>query len=118
LTYGNFCVIVRCGIKNHRLFDNVNKEKKMLLRKIVTDAFKCDQLVYQFTRVDVEDSFLKHGTEEEVNEKYTDSYIIKEAEHHLYMSKEWLEDDLEGEDLKMHTREYNQLKRFLAKHKK
>ena len=89
------------------------------IRQIVKDAFKCDQLVYQFTRIDVEDGELKEGTIEEVNEKFTDAYIIKEAEHHQYLSREWLDDTCIGEeDYKMHKREYNQLTRFLNKHKR
>ena len=86
------------------------------IRKIVKDAFKCDQLVYQFTRIDVEDGHLSEGTMEEVNEKFTDAYIVKEAEHHQYISQEWL-DDSEGEELKMHQREYNQLTQFINKYK-
>jgi hypothetical protein len=86
------------------------------IRQIVKDAFKCDQLVYQFSRIDVEDGHLSSGTMEEVNEKFTDAYIVKEAEHHQYISQEWL-DDSEGEELKMHQREYNQLTRFINKHR-
>ncbi|MGB2360220.1 MAG: hypothetical protein ACPH64_08265 [Porticoccaceae bacterium] len=86
------------------------------IRQIVKDAFKCDQLVYQFSRIDVEDGHLSSGTMEEVNEKFTDAYIVKEAEHHQSISREWLDDDLEGEDLKIHTREYNQLTRFINKY--
>ena len=32
------------------------------IRKIVKDAFKCNELVYQFTRIDVEDGLLIDGT--------------------------------------------------------
>jgi len=91
----------------------------MTIRQIVKDAFKVDQLVYQFTRIDCEDGLLTEGTMAEVNEKYTDAYIIKEAEHHQYMSNLNVTDGgCYGEDLKLHKREYAQATRFLAKHKK
>lgn len=54
-----------------------------MVRKIVKDAFKCNELVYQFTVLDVEDGQLIHGTAEEVNEKYSDAYIIGEAANRL-----------------------------------
>ena len=91
----------------------------MTIRQIVKDAFKVDQLVYQFTRLDCEDGLLLEGTMAEVNEKYTDAYIIKEAEHHQYMSHlNVTEGGCYGEDLKLHKREYAQATRLLAKHKK
>jgi hypothetical protein len=91
----------------------------MTIRQIVKDAFKVDQLVYQFTRIDCEDGLLIEGTMAEVNEKYTDAHIIKEAEHHQDMSRENVEDCYcNEEDLKIHKREYAQATRFLAKHKK
>ena len=90
----------------------------MTMRQIVKDAFKVDQLVYQFTRIDCEDGLLTEGTMTEVNAKYTDAHIIKEAEHHQYMSRTNLEEGgWEGEDLKLHKREYAQATRFLAKYK-
>lgn len=91
----------------------------MTIRQIVKDAFKVDQLVYQFTRLDCEDGLLLEGTMAEVNEKYTDAHIIKEAEHHQYLSFNNIDDCYcDGEDLKIHKREYAQATRFLAKHKK
>lgn len=56
------------------------------MRSIVEDAFECDELVYQFTRIDVEDGLLKTGSREEVNETYSDDYIIAEAENRLSIS--------------------------------
>ena len=98
--------------------ENKTTEHKMTIRQIVKDAFKVDQLVYQFTRIDCEDGLLTEGSMAEVNEKYTDAYIIKEAEHHQYMSRINVEEGgYEGEDLKLHKREYAQATRFLAKHK-
>lgn len=87
------------------------------IRQIVKDAFKCDNLYNQFTRNDCEDGVLLEGTMQEVNEKFTDAYIIKEAEWHLYVCKEWLEEGPEGEDFKRLRREYNQLTRFLKKYR-
>ena len=61
------------------------------MRQIVIDAFKCDELVYQFTRIDVEDGILKTGDAEEVNEKYSDEYIIGEAENRKSISGSWIQ---------------------------
>ena len=89
------------------------------IRKIVKDAFKCNELVYQFTRIDVEDGLLIDGTEEEVNEKYGDAYILGEANNRLDISRENIQDGgWDGEDLKMHKREFRQLSNFINKHKK
>ncbi len=91
------------------------------LRKIVDDAFKVDELVYQFTVIDVEDGLLEDGWAPEVNEKYTDEYIIGEAENRLDISQDQLEAiDQYGhpEDWALHTKESNQLKRFIKKYKK
>ena len=89
------------------------------IRKIVKDAFKCNELVYQFTRIDVEDGLLIDGTEEEVNEKYSDAYILGEANNRLDISRENIQDGgWDGEDLKMHNREFRQLSNFINKHKK
>jgi hypothetical protein len=91
----------------------------MTIRQIVKDAFKVDQLVYQFTRIDCEDGLLTEGTMAEVNEKYTDAHIIKEAEHHQDMSFNNIDDCYcNEEELKIYKREYNQATRFLAKHRK
>tara|TARA_R100001440_G_scaffold55278_2_gene75105 strand:- start:175 stop:477 length:303 start_codon:yes stop_codon:yes gene_type:complete len=93
-----------------------NKQK---LRPIVSAAFKCDELVYQFTRIDVEDGLLVSGDEDEVNAKYADAYIIKEAEHRLTISQCNIEEGgWEGEELKMHQREARQLRTFLKRFKR
>ena len=49
------------------------------IRPIVRAAFKCDALVYQFTRIDVEDGLLVKGDIEEVNAKYSDEHIMVQA---------------------------------------
>jgi hypothetical protein len=57
------------------------------IRPIVRAAFKCDALVYQFTELDVEDGLIEathyDGIVAEVNERYVDDAIIREAENRL-----------------------------------
>ena len=43
----------------------------MPIRQIVRDAFQVDELVHQFTVLDVEDGLLQTGSEKEVNENRT-----------------------------------------------
>tara|TARA_B100000530_G_scaffold283064_1_gene197034 strand:+ start:6817 stop:7188 length:372 start_codon:yes stop_codon:yes gene_type:complete len=81
------------------------------LRQIVKDAFKCNELVYQFGIIDVEDTFLIDGTEEEVNEKYSDAYIIGEAENRLAICNA-------NEDDPDYQRDARQLERFINKYSK
>lgn len=96
------------------------------LRQIVKDAWKCDELVYQFERIDVEDGYLNwENCQQDVNEKYSDEYIIGEAENRLDISRSnisWLEnwDGTISDDVMypIHKKEALQLERFLAKHKK
>ena len=91
------------------------------IRKIVKDAFKCDELVYQFEEIDVCDGLLENGSIEEVNEKYSDERLIYDAECRLDISQDQLEaidQYLHPEDWKLHTKESNQLKKFIKKYKK
>jgi len=81
------------------------------IRKIVKDAFKCNELVYQFTRIDVEDGLLVDGTEKEVNEKYSDTYIMGEAENRLAICDA-------NEDDPDYQRDARQLERFINKYSK
>jgi hypothetical protein len=57
------------------------------IRPIVRAAFKCDALVYQFTEIDVEDGLIEatdyDGIVAEVNERYVDDAIVREAENRL-----------------------------------
>ena len=57
------------------------------IRPIVRAAFKCDALAYQFTELDVEDGLIEatdyDGIVAEVNERYVDDAIIREAENRL-----------------------------------
>ena len=82
-----------------------------MIRKIVKDAFECNELVYQFGIIDVEDAILIDGTEEEVNEKYSDAYIIGEAENRLAICDA-------NEDDPDYQRDARQLRRFINKHSK
>ena len=81
------------------------------IRKIVKDAFKCGELVYQFTIIDVEDGLLVDGTEEEVNEKYSDAYILNEADNRLAICNA-------NEDDPDYQRDARQLGRFINKYSK
>ena len=89
------------------------------IRPIVRAAFKVDQLVYQFTRIDVEDSLLLKGDMEEVNAKYDDDYIVGEAENQLDIADDNLRNGgWYGEDLKVYQRDARQLRTFLKRFKK
>ena len=55
----------------------------MRIRPIVKAAFKINELYYQFTEIDVPDGYLATGSIEEVNERYSDEYIIGEARNRL-----------------------------------
>ena len=105
-----------CGVS--RPFTPNGEETVMTkLRQIVKDAYKCDELRYQFDDIDTSDGLLSwDDPQADVNEKYSDEYIIKEAEHRLYLSKLNIE-YADGEDLRIHKKEARQLERFLAKHK-
>jgi len=90
------------------------------MRKIVKDAFKCDELVYQFTRIDVEDGALKTGSMEEVNETYSDDYIIGEAENRMAISASNCVHKCPAEmteDERTHWKEWGQLNDFIFTHK-
>ncbi len=82
-----------------------------MIRKIVKDAFKCEELVYQFTRIDVEDGLLVNGTEKEVNEKYSDAHILNEADNRLNICNA-------NEDDPDYQRDARQLERFISKYSK
>ena len=97
------------------------------IRPIVRAAFKCDELDYQFTRIDTADGVIK--TDDPfpshddivavVNDSFSDEYIIKEAENRLTISQCNIEEGgWEGEELKMYQREARQLQSFLKRFKK
>lgn len=91
------------------------------IRKIVKDAFKVDELVYQFEEIDVCDGLLENGSIEEVNEKYSDEYLVGEAENRLDISQDQLDNldpNYHTESWALHTKEFNQLKKFIQKYKK
>jgi len=90
------------------------------LRQIVKDAFKCDQLVYQYENIDVDDGLLSgFDVKSEVNAEYTDAHIISDAENKLDIVDDNIRDlnSWDKEDLKIYKRELAQLKRFLNKYK-
>lgn len=84
------------------------------LRPIVRAAFKCRALEYQFEVIDVEDGLLtSDDVEAEVNEKYSDAYIIGEANNRLDICNDSY--NLDDPDYK---REARQLRSFLKRFKK
>lgn len=95
------------------------------LRPIVRDAWKCDELVYQFETIDVEDGLLSaENTQADANEKFSDKYIIGEAENRLDICDHNIR-DLTSWDGYVHDKqmmaiwkkEAGQLRRFLKKYK-
>lgn len=89
------------------------------LRQIVKDAFKCDELVYQFEVVDVEDGLLA-GVDviSEVNAKYSDDDIVAQADDSLDIAYDNIRDcHSDREMLAIHKKEARQLERFLKKYK-
>ena len=88
------------------------------IRPIVRAAFKVDQLVYQFERIDVEDGLLVNGDMAEVNAKYDDAHIIDDAENQLDIAEDNLRAGWSGEDLKVYRRDARQLRAFLKRFKK
>jgi|TARA_R110001606_G_scaffold352287_1_gene502693 hypothetical protein len=80
------------------------------IRPIVKAAFKVDELVYQFTDIDVSDRLLKTGHIKEVNEKYDDKYIIGEALNRLDIAM----DEINQEEDSW-IRDAKQLRNFLKK---
>ena len=96
-----------------------------MMRKIVKDAFKCDELYHAFTEY-LDHEFLKeeHYTDEldlvkhmealSNNPLFTDDYIIEEAKYKLEVS---LENYAEMPTESVYKKEANQLKRFIKKYK-
>jgi hypothetical protein len=89
----------------------------MAIRAIVKAAYKVDELVEQFTNIDVPDGYLKSGCIEEINKKYNDVYLVGEAENRLLL----IEDQLRSigpeyvEDWKVLKRDERQLNNFIKK---
>jgi|13_taG_2_1085334.scaffolds.fasta_scaffold15008_6 hypothetical protein len=83
----------------------------MKIRKIVQDAYKVRELEDQFTSAD-------SLTTEQVNEHYPDSYIIKEAEHRLYLADYDLSCSTEDDaDFAEYQNNKKQLTKFINKWK-
>jgi len=85
------------------------------IRQIVKDAFKVGELAYQFEVIDVEDGLLQPGPDidKEVNEKYDDEYIIKEARNRLDIAM----DPVNQEEPEW-RRDAEQLRKFIKKYTK
>tara|TARA_R110000787_G_scaffold11033_2_gene36989 strand:- start:202 stop:462 length:261 start_codon:yes stop_codon:yes gene_type:complete len=82
----------------------------MKIRPIVKAAFRVDELVYQFEDIDVPDKRLQTGSIEEVNEKYSDTYIISEAENRLDIAM-----DPYNQEEEYWRKDADQLRRFIKK---
>jgi len=87
-----------------------NGRQLMKIRPIVRAAFKVDQLVYQFEDIDIEDGYLDSASMEEVNEKYSDKYIIGEAENRLNVAMDPLNQEEE-----YWRKDAAQLRRFIKR---
>ncbi len=88
------------------------------VRPIVKDAFKVDELVYQFTEIDVSDKLLVDGSLQEVsdNARYTNDCIVGEAEDRLAVVQENIDDLNDWDtDMKMYQRDKRQLTQFIKK---
>ena len=89
---------------------------KTKIRPIVRAAFKCDALKYQFTEIDVEDGLIEatdyDGIVAEVNARYVDDAIIREAENRLDIC----DDPFNKRDAD-YIREARQLRAFLNQYK-
>ena len=84
------------------------------MRAIVKDAFKVDELNYQF-EIDTEDSNTVIDLDT-VNAHYSDRYILNEAKQRLEVVVSNLEDLHYSEpDYKSYKRDEGQLKRFINK---
>tara|TARA_R100001086_G_scaffold241456_1_gene168382 strand:- start:57 stop:323 length:267 start_codon:yes stop_codon:yes gene_type:complete len=83
----------------------------MKIRTIVRASFKVDELRHQFQDIDVPDGLLENGSIEEVNEKYSDEYIIEEARNRLLIAMD--ECNQEEEEWQRDARQLRQfIKRF------
>ena len=81
-----------------------------MIRPIVRDAFKVDELVVQFVEIDVPDGLLETGTIEEVNSRYDDAHILNEARNKLDIAM-----DLYNREESEWRRDAAQLRRFIQK---
>ena len=85
----------------------------MTIRAIVKAAFKVDELRYQFQDIDVPDGLLENGSIAEVNEKYSDEYIIGEALNRLDVAM----DECNQEEPEW-QRDARQLRKFIKRFSK
>lgn len=87
------------------------------IRPIVKAAFKVDELVEQFENIDVPDGVLETGSIDEVNEKFSDSYLIGEAKNRLSMIDDQIDNisHYDSEDRKLLMKDKRQLASFIKK---
>ena len=75
----------------------------MKIRPIVKAAFRVDELVYQFEDID-------GTTKQEINDKYSDSELVGEAEHRLDIAMDpWNQEE------ECWRKDADQLRRFIKK---
>ena len=84
----------------------------MKIRPIVKAALKVNELLYQFEVIDIEDGLLTsyENLEEEINDKYSDEYIIGEAENRLDIAM----DEMNQEE-ECWRKDAAQLRRFIKR---
>ena len=82
----------------------------MTIRPIVKEAFKVDELVWQFVEVDVPDGYLDTGSIEEVNFKYDDEAIVNAAKDKLDIAM-----DPYNQEEPEWRRDAKQLRRFIKR---
>ena len=80
------------------------------IRPIVKAALKVRELQYQFWVIDIEDGYLETASPEEINEKYSDEYIIGEARNRLAIA---MDESNQEEDY--WRKDAAQLRRFINK---
>jgi len=103
---------VLAEIKWHR--SQSTKGRRLMadkIRPIVKDAFKVNELIQQFTEIDVPDGYLDTGSIEEVNLKYDDEAIIEAAKVKYDIASDPYWQDTEV------RRDAAQLRRFIKKWK-
>ena len=97
------------------------------LRQIVKDAFKCEELCDQYENIDVSDGHISSpaNAKAEVNEKYSDTYLVQDAVdrldicvHNIKDLTRWDGSVYDKEGMRAWKRQAAQLRRFLKKHKR
>ena len=122
---GSLCEAIAQQLKGWRKPPRKGDCQMTKLRQIVKDAFKCDELVYQFGEIDVEDGIIA-GVDvmAEVNAEYHDDGIVAQAENRLDIAYDNIDSltSFDGsteypDDMAVHKKEARQLERFLKKYR-